>query len=126
MLKRFNPTGLYQPETYWNAVEVSDSTQLVLSSGIIGLRRDGSLPGNMVEQVNQAWDNVAAFLNGIDRASDDIVALKMYYASRNVVDPSREARVRLYGEQMPSVVTGIIVELMDPNCFLEIDLIVAK
>jgi len=123
---RRNPDGLYAPESYWNAVEVSASTGLVFSSGIVGMTADGTLPSDPREQVDLAWDNLAAFLSAENLTSQNLVRLQMYYVSRAVVDLSRDARIRVLGDHMGCAVTGIICDLMDEALVLEIDLVAAR
>jgi len=125
-ITRRNPDGLYAPESYWNAVEVKAGSDLVFSSGIVGMTADGTIPDEPKAQVDLAWDNLAAFLKDAGLTSENLVRLQMYYASRAVIDLSREARIRVLGDHMGCAVTGIVCGLMDEEFVLEIDLVAAR
>ncbi len=121
MLKKYNPSGLYAPETYWNAVEVPADATLVCSAGIVGMTADHRTPADPEQQVNLAWDNVMAFLAGARCDPGDIVRLKIHYADRDIVPLSVAARRRCLGEHSGSAVTGTVVGLVDPDWLLEIE-----
>lgn len=126
MVRKFDPDTVYAPiGQYHNAVEVGPGERLVFSSGIIGMTKDGRLPDDPAAQIDQAWTNVAAFLEGNGMTSDSLVRLKMHLTDRELLPLSREARIRHLGEHMNAAVTGVIVGLFDPALYIEIDVIAA-
>lgn len=127
MPEKFSPGGLYKPHgLYHNAVEVRLDESLIFSSGIIGCRLDGSLVENPDEQMLHAWTNVAAFLNGCNLTTDNLVRLTMHIPNREHVTLSKNARIKVLGENMHCAVTGLIVDLFDPDLVIEIDVIAAR
>lgn len=127
MAEKFNPAGLYEPQLlYFNAVRVSAEQETIYSSGIVGFEEDGNLPKDQALQIEQAWKNVAAFLTGCGLSANDLVRLKIHLTDRGLIPISREARIRNLGEHMNAAVTGVIVELFDPDLCIEIDIVAAR
>jgi len=127
MTKKYSPNTLYQPHgQYHQAVEVGPNESLIYSSGLIGCRADGSVIEDPTQQINQAWKNVAAFLEGCALTVDNLVRLKMHLADADLIPVSREARIRALGEPMCAAVTGVIVQLFDPALVIEIDVIASR
>lgn len=126
MVRKFDPETIYAPiGQYHNAVEVGPGERLVFSSGIIGMTKDGVLPSEPAHQIDQAWQNVAAFLEGSGLSPANLVRLKMHLVDRDLLALSREARIRHLGEHMNAAVTGVIAGLFDPALLIEIDVVAA-
>ena len=65
MVSFSNPDGVHAPHgQYSHTATVPADTELVFVSGQVGVRPDGSTPGTMVEQPDQAFANVVALLRG--------------------------------------------------------------
>lgn len=125
-LRKFNPATLYEPQgNYFNAVEVPERCKMVFSSGIVGIGQDGHLVHGVKAQIQQAWANVASFLEGCLLKPDNLVHMTMYLTDPNHVAISKAARVAALGEPMHCAVTGVIVGLFDPDLFIEIDVVAA-
>jgi enamine deaminase RidA (YjgF/YER057c/UK114 family) len=125
MPRAFNPPGLYAPETYANAVEVGPGERLVVSSGIVGMTEDGVVPDDPKAQVDLAWANVAAWLDGCGLSADDLVKLTTHFARAEIVALSRDARIRTFGPHFGCAVTALIVPLIDDSLVIEIDILAA-
>lgn len=95
MVQKYDPDTIYAPiGPYHNAAEVGPNERLVFSSGIIGMTRDGVLLDDPAQQIDQAWANVAAFLEGNGMTHDNLVRMKMHLTNRDLLPISREARIR--------------------------------
>lgn len=126
MPRKFDPETLYAAHgKYHNAVEVGPGERMVFSSGIIGCLPDGSLPPTAEAQMAQAWKNVGAFLEGCGMGPANLVRLKMHLTSADMIAVSKAARIAALGEHMNAAVTGVIVELFDPDLVIEIDVVAA-
>jgi enamine deaminase RidA (YjgF/YER057c/UK114 family) len=126
MPRKFDPQTLYAPiGQYHNAVEVRPKERLIFSSGIIGCTPDGILIPDPEGQIEQAWANVKAFLDGCGFGPENLVRLKMHLTDRDHLPISRAARVKTLGEPMHAAVTGVIVGLFDPDLYIEIDVVAA-
>lgn len=125
-MRKFSPATIYPPVgRYYNAVEVGPGERIVFSAGIIGMDISGTLPADPAQQIGQAWENVAAFLRGAGMGPANLVRLTMHLTDRALIPVSREARIRVLGEDMHCAVTGLIVQLFDPDLVIEIDVCAA-
>jgi len=87
-----NPTDVHAPlASYTHQIEVTGSETLLLLSGQVGMRKDGSVPEDPVEQLQVALENVAANLRAASMAVEDIVKLTLYLVGE--VDPQRRRNV---------------------------------
>ena len=126
MPRKFDPETIYAPIGQdYNAIEVGAGERLVFSSGIIGMTKDGTLLEDATAQIDQAWMNVAHFLDGMGMTTDNLVRLKMHLTDRDLLPVSRDARIRHLGEHMHCAVTGVIVELFDQALLIEINVVAA-
>lgn len=126
MPRKFDPSTLYAPiGLYHNAVEVGPGERLVFSSGIIGCDPDGTVPADPKAQIDRAWMNVRQFLEGCGFGPENLVRLTMHLTDRAHIPLSRDARIRALGDHMQAAVTGLVVELFDPDLVIEIDVVAA-
>ena len=127
MPKKYNPPTIYAPVgTYNNAVEVGPDETLVVSAGIVGVTKEGKLVEDPTEQMELAWKNVMAWLEGVGMTRENLVKLTMYLSSPDHIVGCREARARVLGDRMDCAATGIIAQLFDPAMVIEIDVYAAK
>ena len=57
---------------YTQAIEVSEVVRTLYISGQVGVRKDGTIPDNIVEQSNLAWQNLAAQLDAAGMTLDNL------------------------------------------------------
>ena len=59
MKERRNPTTVHAPlAAYSHQIEISGGERLLVLSGQVGMRQDGTLPAEPAEQLNVALENV--------------------------------------------------------------------
>jgi 2-iminobutanoate/2-iminopropanoate deaminase len=63
---------------YALGMSVAAGSRLVMTSGIVGTRPDGSISDDIGEQAAEMWRSVAAILALDDMAAEDIVAYTTY------------------------------------------------
>lgn len=73
-----NPPKLQDPEFYSHAVSVGCGSRLVLTSGQVGAREDGTFPDTFKEQVEQAFKNLDHVLHAAGAHIRDVIKLKWY------------------------------------------------
>lgn len=70
--------GLEEPDFYSHAVSIDGTGRLILTSGQVGARKDGSFPSTFKEQVEQAFVNMEMVLQAAGASIRDVVKLKWY------------------------------------------------
>jgi enamine deaminase RidA (YjgF/YER057c/UK114 family) len=78
-MKEFrNPQNIHQPlGVYSHHVEISGERLLVLS-GQVGMREDGTVPDDPIEQIDVALENIFRNLQAANMGVKDIVKLTYY------------------------------------------------
>lgn len=93
MLKPIIPKSIAPPfSRYAHAVEVEAGTRLLVISGQVGIRPDGTMCETEEEQHAQAWRNISAVLAEAGMAVDDLIEVTVYITSRSGVPLFRAAR----------------------------------
>ena len=97
-MKKYNPDTIYDPPGSWvNAVELEAEERLLVTAGVVGITRQGKLVEEPVAQIQQAWQNVGALLEGAGLTPDNLVKLTIYFTSTDHIDASRAAREKSAG-----------------------------
>ncbi len=79
MKKYRNPENVHAPlAAYSHQIEISSSERLLMLSGQVGMREDGSVPDDPIEQLKTALDNIERNLHAANMNVDDIVKLTIY------------------------------------------------
>jgi len=105
---------------YTQAIEVSEVVRTLYISGQVGVRKDGTIPDNIVEQSNLAWQNLAAQLDAAGMTLDNLVKITTIIPDRNDIAASREGRSKVLGHRKPAS-TLIIAGLADPAWKIEVE-----
>ncbi len=79
-MKRFqNPETVHAPvAAYSHQVEIREAKRWLVLSGQIGMRADGSLPEDPIEQFRVALDNIHKNLAAAGMEISDVVKLTIY------------------------------------------------
>lgn len=127
MITFLNPPTVHTPGgAYSHLAAVPAGTELVLLSGQIGIRPDGSLPESTGEQAEQVFANIAALLasQGLDVQS--IVKLTMFIVAGRDIQAVRDARAKFMGAHRPASTAVFVSQLVDPAWHVEVEAIVAR
>ena len=80
-MKEFrNPETVHEPVGggYTHQVELSSSERLLIISGQVGMRQDGSVPQDPMEQLDVVFENLLRNLQAADMEMKDLVKLNYY------------------------------------------------
>jgi 2-iminobutanoate/2-iminopropanoate deaminase len=92
-MKEFrNPQNVHQPVgSYTHQVEISGNERLLVLSGQVGMREDGTVPENPLEQMELAFDNI---LNNLRAANMDVKdILKLTYFVVGEIDTAKRREI---------------------------------
>ncbi|MCU1236004.1 MAG: RidA family protein, partial [Candidatus Solibacter sp.] len=111
-IRHINPPGLSKSPAYSQAVTAKPG-RIVWISGQVGENAKGELAGkDLKSQVNQAWTNVKAALEGAGATFQDVVKITTYVVNyKPSMRPElREARLHAMGTAEPPAATLVGVQ----------------
>ncbi|MBN1451178.1 MAG: RidA family protein [Anaerolineales bacterium] len=122
-MKRFqNPETIHPPlGAYSHLIEVSEPKRWLVLSGQIGMREDGSLPDDPLEQFKVALDNIHKNLKAAGMEIQDLVKLTYYLAGEIDTAKRREASAVWLGDHRPCSTLLYVAALATPEIKVEID-----
>jgi len=92
-MKEFrNPQNVHQPVGFYtHQVEISGNERLLVLSGQVGMREDGTVPENPLEQLELAFDNILHNLHAANMDVKDI--LKLTYFVVGEIDTAKRREI---------------------------------
>jgi enamine deaminase RidA (YjgF/YER057c/UK114 family) len=122
-MKEFrNPQDVHQPiGLYTHQIEVRDHERLLVISGQVGMRVDGTVPEDPIEQIDIAFENILRNLRAANMDVRDIIKLNYYLVGE--MDTARRREVlmaKLQGHQ-PCSTLVYVAALASPALRVEIE-----
>ena len=117
-----NPVTIHAPVgRYVHQVEVTGESRTLFLSGQVGMRADGSVPDDPVEQLGVAVENVLRNLEAAGFEPSDLVKLTTYVVGE--MDPAgRRAQLdRLLGAHVTASTLLFVAALASPVYKVEVD-----
>lgn len=127
-MKEFrNPPDVHEPlGSYSHQIEISGDERLLVISGQVGMREDGSVPEDPYEQIDLAFENILRNLRAANMDVKDIVKLTYYLVGEFDTPRRREIVLsRLQGHQPCSTVL-YVAALASPLFRVEIDALATR
>jgi 2-iminobutanoate/2-iminopropanoate deaminase len=116
-----NAPDAYLPvAAYTQAIEVSGATRTLYISGQVGLKMDGTLPNDIVEQSRLAWQNLEAQLKAAGMTLDNLVKINVILPNHGDLAAAREVRSEVLGDRRPTS-TLIVGGLANPAWKIEVE-----
>ena len=117
-----NPPNVHQPiAAYTHQIEVSGPERLLILSGQVGMKEDGTVPDDSIEQLDIALDNLCRNLRAANMDVPDILKLTFYLVGE--MDAARRRELiasRLKGHK-PCMTVLFVASLASPIYKVEID-----
>jgi len=122
-MKEFrNPQTIHKPVGgYSHQVEVKGNERMLILSGQIGMRQDGTVPEDPIEQIDLALENIFRNLEAAGMEVKDLVKLTYYLVGE--IDTTKRRQLvaaKLHGHQ-PCSTLLYVAGLASPNIKVEID-----
>ena len=109
-----------------DAVVIPAGARILVSSGMLGMRKDGTIPNTIEGQVVAAFDNVEAVLRAAGMDMGDLVKMTTYIIDGSYRDAFRVERAKRVGGEPPASTRVVITALSMPEMKIEIEVIAAK
>lgn len=102
-------------------IELRGAERLLVLSGQIGARIDGSVPGDPIDQLDIAWDDLENNLRAAGMATRDLVKVTLYLVGEVDAGRRREVLARRLGGHKPCMTLMFVSALATPELRVEID-----
>lgn len=122
-MKEFrNPRDIHEPVgSYSHQIEIKGKERLLVISGQVGMKEDGTIPDDPYEQIDIAFDNILRNLRAADMGVHDLIKLTYYLVGEFDTAKRREIVLsRLQGHQ-PCSTLLYVAALASPAFRVEID-----
>ena len=122
-MKEFrNPQNIHAPlGSYSHQIEVKGNERLLVLSGQVGMRQDGTVPEDPLEQIDVAFENIFRNLRAAGMEVSDLVKITYYLVGE--IDTAKRREVvlsKLQGNQ-PCSTLLYVAGLASPIYKVEID-----
>ena len=125
--RQVQPRELAPPVAHYaHAVETSEATRWLHTSGVVPTRTDGTVPDTLDEQAEQVWTNLAAMLSDAWMGPSDVVSVTTYVVPGQDLATVMAARDAFLGEHRAASTLVIVAELAQPAWLMEIALVAAR
>jgi enamine deaminase RidA (YjgF/YER057c/UK114 family) len=127
-MKEFrNPQNVHQPlGAYSHQAEISGNERLLVLSGQVGMREDGTVPEDPIEQIEVALVNIFHNLQAANMDVNDIIKLSYYLVGEVDTTKRRElVASKLQGHQ-PCSTLLYVAALASPIYKVEIDALASR
>ncbi|HET9852271.1 MAG TPA: RidA family protein [Candidatus Limnocylindrales bacterium] len=124
-----NPDTIAAPVgRYVHQIEIESPQKLVFISGQVGIRPDGSVPEDAVEQLAVALENVLRNIEAAGMETSDLVKITTYVVAGSQLDPARRRAEmeRLLGDHVPTSTLVFVAALAAPQYKVEIEGVAAR
>jgi len=117
-----NPETIHAPVgRYVHQIEVSGESRMLFLSGQVGMRPDGSVPDDPVEQFAICLENILANLAAAGFERTDLVKLTTYVVGSMDAAGRRAALDRLLGSHVNTSTLVYVAALAAPEYKVEVD-----
>ena len=122
-MKEFrNPQNVHPPVgAYSHQVEITGNERMLILSGQVGMREDGTLPEDPLEQIDLALENIFRNLQAANMDVQDLVKLTYYLVGDIDTTKRRELVAAKLQRHKPCSTLLYVVRLATPDIKVEID-----
>ncbi len=122
-MKEFrNPQDVHQPlGSYSHQVEITGNERMLVLSGQVGMREDGTVPDDPIEQIDVALDNIFRNLQAANMDVKDIFKLTYYLVGEFDTTRRRELVASKLQGHKPCSTLLYVAALATPMYKVEID-----
>jgi len=122
-MKKFrNPREVHQPlGSYSHQVEISGNERMLVLSGQVGMREDGTVPEDPIEQMEIAFENIFRNLRAANMDVKDIIKLTYYLVGEIDTTKRRELVVSKLQGHKPCSTLLFVSGLASPIYKVELE-----
>lgn len=117
-----NPPNMHAPVApYTHQIEISGPERLLVLAGQVGIRPDGTIPDDPIEQFEVAFENLRRNLQAANMDVQDVVKITFYLVGE--IDTEQRIAVisNWLGDHRPCTTLLYVPALANPKYRVEID-----
>ena len=117
-----NPQAVHQPVgSYSHQIEITGTERLLVISGQVGMREDGTVPENPLEQIDIAFENILRNLRAAGMDVKDLIKVNYYLVGEIDTAKRREIIVSKLQGHLPCSTLVYVAGLASPVYKVEIE-----
>jgi 2-iminobutanoate/2-iminopropanoate deaminase len=117
-----NPGTIHPPlAAYSHQIEITGPERLLVIAGQVGMAPDGDVPGDPIEQLGLALDNVERNLQAAGMDFGDLVRLTTYLVGEWDSEARRQLMASRLGANHPCTTLLYVAGLASPKLLVELD-----
>ncbi|MED4726911.1 RidA family protein [Aneurinibacillus migulanus] len=126
-ITRKKPSSMPAPVgNYTHMTKIPRNAELYVTSGQVGVDRNGQFPQNMNEQVSNTFTNIKLVLESEGLSAENIIKVNIWATEKidwEFLDSEWE---QIFSKDYPAMTIGYIAELGLPEIKIEIEIWAAK
>ena len=122
-MKEFrNPSNVHEPlGSYSHQIEIRGNERMLVLSGQVGMREDGTVPDDPYEQIDLAFENILRNLRAASMDVGDIIKITYYLVGEIDTAKRREVILSKLQGHRPCSTLLYVAGLASPMYKVEID-----
>ena len=117
-----NPNSVHPPlAAYSHQIELDASERLLVLSGQVGMRQDGTIPADPLEQLKITLENIRLNLLAAQMTLNDVVKLTIYAVDQVDAEERRKILSDFFPDVDPCMTLVYVAALARPDLKVEID-----
>ena len=122
-MKEFrNPQNVHEPVgSYSHHIEIRGNERLLVISGQVGMREDGTVPEDPLEQIEIAFENILRNLRATGMDVGDLIKVNYYLVGEIDTAKRREIILSKLGDHRPCSTLVYVAGLASPVYKVEIE-----
>ena len=122
-----NPQDVHQPlGSYSHQVELTGNERVLVLSGQVGMREDGTVPDDPLEQMDLAFENIFRNLRAANMDVKDIIKITYYLVGEFDTTKRRELVVSKLQGHKPCSTLLFVAGLASPIYKVEIEALASR
>lgn len=122
-MKEFrNPESIHEPiGGYMHQVEITGSERMLILSGQVGMRHDGTVPDDPIEQLDIVFENIFRNLQAAEMDMKDLVKINYYLVGEWDTAKRRELTISKLNGHKPCSTLVYVAALASPIYKVEVE-----
>lgn len=109
-----------------HAMEVPPNARVLFCNGQVGVRLDGTVPENPLEQIKVIFERIRTILAASNMTFADVVKFTVYVTDKSILDDYLRIRGPIMGHHNPPATFLVVNKFPRPGVEVEIEAIAAK